>query len=93
MSKHRTTMDVVVIDYTNWRNERGERRITPVELTFDSNEWHKEKTWLLKAYDHRLKGFRTFAMNNIHSWRTETIDTYVQMGRKISEQETNKPNG
>lgn len=59
----------VIIDYTNWRGERAERRIRPLGLRFESNEWHPEKQWLLIAVDLDRNEDRTFAMANIHSWR------------------------
>lgn len=59
----------VVIEYTNWRGERGVRRITPTgRMTFTSNEWHPEPQWLLEAYDWLKGGVRTFSVANIHSW-------------------------
>jgi hypothetical protein len=65
--------DNVIIDYTNWRGERSERRILPSRIVFKSNEWHPERQWLLEAID-LDKGslaFRTFALKDIHSWRPE----------------------
>ena len=80
--KYRLTVEAVVIDYTNWRGERGERTITPIEVYYGANEWHRERTWLLKAYDHKAQGYRTFAMSNVHSWKTEEIDKYIQVGKR-----------
>jgi predicted DNA-binding transcriptional regulator YafY len=60
---------IVTIDYTNWRGERSLRRIVPLALAFDSNEWHPKSQWLLLAADIEKNGeVRTFAMANIHSW-------------------------
>jgi predicted DNA-binding transcriptional regulator YafY len=58
----------VVIDYTNWRGERSLRRIRPLAIAFENNEWHPETQWLLEAVDLEKGENRTFAMNNIHSW-------------------------
>jgi predicted DNA-binding transcriptional regulator YafY len=56
------------IDYTNWRGERSIRRIRPLHVAFENNEWHPETQWLLYAVD-VLKGEeRTFAIRNIHAW-------------------------
>ena len=41
----------VVIDYTNWRGRRRDRRIRPVRVWFGSSDWHKEDQWLLEAVD------------------------------------------
>jgi predicted DNA-binding transcriptional regulator YafY len=61
----------VLIDYTNWRGERAMRRIRPLgTVTFENNEWHPETQWLLEAVDLETMSNRTFAMANIHSWRS-----------------------
>lgn len=59
----------VMIDYTNWRGERAMRRIRPLAVIFENNEWHPKTQWLLEAVDVELAANRTFAMSNIHSWR------------------------
>ncbi len=60
----------VVIAYTNWRGERGLRRIVPVPggISFGSNEWHTEPQWLMEAIDVEKGAVRTFAIKDIHSW-------------------------
>jgi predicted DNA-binding transcriptional regulator YafY len=59
----------VVIDYTNWRGERGLRRICPLRVVFENNEWHPNTQWLLEAIDVERGVERTFALANIHSWQ------------------------
>lgn len=59
----------VMIDYTNWRGERGLRRVRPVTIYWGNTQYHPEFGWLLIALD-VLKGERrTFSMKDIHSWR------------------------
>lgn len=58
----------VLIDYTNWRGERSTRRIIPLSIAFENNEWHPESQWLLEAVDVEKGDVRTFAMQNIHCW-------------------------
>lgn len=58
----------ITIDYTNHRGERGRRRITPLTLTFGSNQYHPEMQWILRAFDEDKQVLRTFAMKNVHSW-------------------------
>ena len=58
----------VIIDYTNWRGERGLRRIRPLSISFESNEWHPKPQWLLLAEDVDKKELRSFAMGTIHKW-------------------------
>ena len=58
----------VTIDYTNHRGERSLRTICPLEVVFESTEWHLEEQWLLKAYDTEKGVWRFFAMKDIHSW-------------------------
>jgi predicted DNA-binding transcriptional regulator YafY len=63
----------VIIDYTNWRGERAERRINPVSIWYGKTEWHPAEQWLLSAFDMRDDGaaiMKDFAMRDIHSWRT-----------------------
>lgn len=60
----------VTIDYTNWRGERSTRRVRPLDLVFENNEWHPETQWLLEAYDLERQAIRTFAVKNIHSWHS-----------------------
>lgn len=62
---------LVRIDYTNWRGERSTRLISPLLITFTSNEWHAEPQWLLSALDVDKGVVRTFALKDIHSWTPE----------------------
>ena len=57
----------VLIDYTNYRGERGKRTITPKYLRFGSTSYHPEPQWLVEAVDVE-KGPRSFAVRDIHSW-------------------------
>lgn len=59
----------VVIDYTNWRGERREYVVEPSAMFWGSNEWHPEPQWLMIAVE-LGRDKRTFALKNIHSWRT-----------------------
>jgi len=61
----------VIIDYTNWRGKRTLRRIIPIRVSFENNEYHPDTQWLLEAIDlndadHKVK---TFALKDIHSWQ------------------------
>jgi predicted DNA-binding transcriptional regulator YafY len=60
----------VKIDYTNWRGERSERFIRPLQggFHFTVNQWHREPQWLVQAVDEKDGKVKTFAMNNIHKW-------------------------
>lgn len=59
---------VVEIDYTNWRGERSKRRIVPMRLSWENNEWHPETQWILHALDMDKREGRDFALASIHSW-------------------------
>ena len=63
-------MEEVVIDYTNWRGIRSERKIVPKRITFGSTEHHPDPQWLLMAEDVEKGVDRSFAMSCIHSWRS-----------------------
>jgi predicted DNA-binding transcriptional regulator YafY len=59
----------VTIDYTNWQGARSMRRIMPLRISFENNEWHPDTQWLLEAVDLDKGEVRTFAFAKIHSWR------------------------
>lgn len=58
----------VWIDYTNWRGERAYRKIRPVCIAFENNEWHPDTQWLLHAIDVATRYERTFALAKIRFW-------------------------
>ncbi len=58
----------VVINYTNHRGQRANRRIRPTGLAFTSNEWHKELCWMVMARDLDIDEDRTFPLKSIHNW-------------------------
>jgi hypothetical protein len=59
----------VIINYTNWRGENGNRTILPLEMFFGLNEFHPGEQWLLKAIDLDKNMERIFAVKDIHSWK------------------------
>ncbi len=59
----------VLIDYTNWRGERGMWCIKPIKIRFNSTKWHPEDQWLLTAIDLENENERDFAIKDIHSWK------------------------
>jgi hypothetical protein len=59
----------VTIEYTNWRGEKGMRKILPEKIYFGSTEWHKEPQWLLRALDLEKNASRDFAIKDICSWQ------------------------
>lgn len=58
----------VLIDYTNWRGERGIRRVIPLDIDKRSTKWHPGRQWLMRAYDVEKKANRDFALESIHGW-------------------------
>lgn len=58
----------VSIVYTNYKGNTSLRRIIPKEVLFASNEWHKEKQWLLIAFDVDKQADRTFALKDVRAW-------------------------
>ena len=60
---------VVIIEYTNHRNERRHRTIIPMAIRFGKSEWHTHFQWLLEAIDVEKMEIRIFAMKDIHSWK------------------------
>lgn len=59
----------VIIDYTNWRGERGERRIRPLRIYHGASQYHRDPQWIMIALDVSKRAERHFAMAGIHSWR------------------------
>lgn len=60
----------VVIDYTNWKGERRERKVIPVLISFGAfPPYHAEPQWVMRAIDLENGAWRHFAMKDIHSWR------------------------
>jgi len=57
----------VTIDYTNWKGERRERTIIPINMYFGETKFHPGFQWLLDAYDLESRR-KCFAMKDIHSW-------------------------
>ena len=67
--------EFVTIEYSNWRGDRGPRRIVPTgQIIFGSNEWHPQKQWLMEAYDLDKDEIRFFAMADVHSWTAGEVD-------------------
>ena len=61
--------NAAIIDYTNWRNERSERIIMPLQLRLKSTEWHPDLQWLMEARCGEDGKRKDFAMAGIHSWK------------------------
>ena len=55
----------IKIIYKNWRGETSERELIPINLIFESNEWHPEPQWLMEAYDLNKNKKRKFAIKDI----------------------------
>jgi predicted DNA-binding transcriptional regulator YafY len=60
----------VRILYTNYRGVRQWRILTPIRLWHGATEWHPKPQWLLDAVDTEKGEVRSFAMTDIHEWRT-----------------------
>lgn len=62
----------VWIDYMNHRGVRRWYRVLPIDggLRFDASQWHPERQWVMAAYDVDRDLARTFALKDIHAWRT-----------------------
>jgi hypothetical protein len=60
----------IIIDYTNWKGERRERRVLPRTLWFGTTEHHPgEPQWFILALDVEKGKTRDFALKDIHSVR------------------------
>lgn len=62
-------MKTLIIDYTNHKGERSERRIVPGGIWHGVTPWHPEAQWLLTAWDVAKQDRRDFALATIHAMR------------------------
>jgi len=60
----------VLIEYINWRDEIGFRRILPHRIMYGSTEWHPNAQWLLEATDLDKNAERIFALGDITEWES-----------------------
>ena len=58
----------VKILYTNWKGEKAYRNIIPQNIEFKATNWHKEKQWILNAFDLDKQAERGFAIKDIKKW-------------------------
>ena len=59
------TNRIAVINYTNYKGVRSERRIVPRIVWWGSTEYHPTEQWLLDAFDVDKGVERTFALEDI----------------------------
>jgi hypothetical protein len=61
------------VSYTNWRGVTSVRRVLLGEVRFGTTEWHKEPTWLIKAFDldHPAKIWKEFEISKCDFNREE----------------------
>lgn len=59
----------VTFNYTNWKGVTRQRVAILSRLFEGSNEWHKEKQWLVEAYDVEERVPRTFALKDMRDIR------------------------
>ena len=75
----------ISISYTNWQNETRERKITPINIWFGENKWHRGKQWFLKAIDIEESEERDFAFVGIHDF--DNHKTVEQPEEKVGRSE------
>jgi predicted DNA-binding transcriptional regulator YafY len=71
MSESHLTDQDVTIDYTNHRGLRSKRRVRPKKFFFGSSPFHDHVQWFLEAFDLEKDAVRTFALKDIHEWKSE----------------------
>jgi predicted DNA-binding transcriptional regulator YafY len=62
------TSRAVRFTYTNNRGQTGTRRVVPLAIAFDRNEWNPEEQWLMTGWDLDRQALRVFAMKLIRDW-------------------------
>jgi predicted DNA-binding transcriptional regulator YafY len=58
-------MGQVTFVYRNWRGEIGDRRVTPINIVFESNQYHDSAQWFLRGFCHSRHAIRNFAIEDI----------------------------
>jgi len=57
--------NIITFTYTNWKGEVGERKAIVSELSYGSNEYHKEEQFILLAFDLDKMEYRTFTLKDM----------------------------
>lgn len=72
-----TSKKVVTINYTNYRGETADRNIIPKGIFFGTTKFHKDKQWMLHAFDVEKQELRDFALRDIHNW-SEVVKSEIK---------------
>jgi predicted DNA-binding transcriptional regulator YafY len=59
----------VTFTYKNYRGETSVRRVRPIRMSFESNEYHSERQWMIHGFDIDKDDDRTFTMADITDWQ------------------------
>ena len=54
----------IEVVYSNHREEKMERIITPLKVYWGHTEWHPQDQWLMDVYDHDRSALRTYALKD-----------------------------
>jgi hypothetical protein len=65
--------DLVTLDYTNHRGERGARLVRPIRLWWGATAWHREPQWLPECFDVEKRATRDYALAGVHSWKAADV--------------------
>jgi predicted DNA-binding transcriptional regulator YafY len=61
-------LNILTLDYTNWRGERAPRRVVPMYVWHGETDWHPGKQWFMHALDVERETERDFALSGIAGW-------------------------
>jgi predicted DNA-binding transcriptional regulator YafY len=61
-------LNIMTITYTNWRGERGQRRVVPMYVWHGTSGWHEGAQWFMRALDVERETERDFALSGIDGW-------------------------
>lgn len=73
--------EVSLVDYTNYKGNRGLRLIIPQERFIGETEFHEGKQELLRCFDLDRVAERTYALCDIHDW----IDDEAKVKKMLNE--------
>ena len=68
------TSKAIRIRYTNYKGVTANRHVTPINLWYGSTPYHREKQWLLTAYDHGKSATRDFALADLSVIETKVLE-------------------
>ncbi len=72
----REKKQIVLIDYTNYKEERALRRVLPIKVFFGVTIRHPQPQWFLRALCLERQADRDFPLAKIHAWHLPPAEEF-----------------